>query len=396
MRPDRRVFASTAVGLLVCAACATESVQDPDADGIPIIRPTVTAAPLPLREVLRMGDVDGEEHVFFRITGLALDREGSLYVLETDGVRVFDSSGTLLRRFGRQGQGPGEFGLAQTIQVVRDTVVIGDTGNRLHFFTTDGTHIRTLVYRELLGEGWRSWLTVGTTDGWLLEARKVDVGGWLPGQAMPTTLPKDPYTVFVELHWLDAEGDLRPAGFHWEVAETVRWLLEDGGLSWSPAPYAHSPRWAVDGLGRVSIAASGDYVLDVYAPDGARLRRLEMEVPRIPIDDELRARWLESACRGQSPCVGEQAMSLPGPDFLPVVADIWGFVAGHIAVRRADTAPDPTDPRAGGDWDVFDPEGAFLGTLPGSVRPRWFDGQTLLTIERGAFEEEQVVRYRVR
>lgn len=213
---------------------------------------------------------------------------------------------------------------------------------------------------------------------------------------MPTALPTDPYSVFVELHWVDASGDLRPAGFHWETAETVRWSFEDGGLSWVQAPYAHTPRWAVDGLGRVHVAASGDYILDVYAADGSPLRRVEIDVPRIAIDDDLRERWLESQCGDRSPCASEQAMSLAGPEHLPVVEEIWGFGAGHIAVRRADTKPDPADWRAGGDWDVFDPVGTFLGTLPAAVRPRWFDGQTLLTIERGALDEEQVVMYRVR
>jgi hypothetical protein len=396
MRSDSPVLLTALAGTFLCVACTTDSSPDSETGGVPVIRPTVTPDPLPLREVLRMGDVEGEEHVFFRTTGLALDASGTLYVLEADGVRVFDSAGTLLRRFGRQGQGPGEFRLAYALQVVRDTVVVADTQNRLHFFLTDGTHVRTRVYRELLGEGWRSSSTIGTPDGWLLEARKVDIGGWQPGQPMPTALPTDPFTVFVELHWLDATGDLRPAGFHWEAAETVRWLLEDGSLAWERAPYAHTPRWAVDGLGRAYVAASGDYVLDVYAADGSPLRRMEMDVPRIAIDDDLRERWLESRCRGRSPCLSEQAMSLPGPEYLPAVEDVLGFSAGHVAVRRADTKPDPADGRAGGAWDLFDPEGAFLGTLPATLRPRWFDGQTLLTIERGALDEEQVVMYRVR
>jgi len=386
---------SAVVGLCLCAACASESAQV-ETGGVPVIRPTVTSDPLPRREILRLGDVEGEDHVFFRTTGLALDLTGAMYVLETDGVRVFGPDGTLLRRFGREGQGPGEFRLAQTIQVVRDTVVVGDMENRLHFFLTDGTHVRTRVYQELLSEGWRTWFTLGTPDGWLLVASLYDFGGWRPGLPFPTQVPTRMPTSTVELHWLDANADLSLAGFRWEAQEQGRWLAEEGGVGFLQAPFTHSPRWAVDGLGRAYVAATGDYILDVYAADGSALRRMEVEVPRILIDDALRDRWLESTCRGQSPCTNEEAMSLPGPEFLPVVADIWGFGAGHIAVRRADTKPDPADVRAGGDWDLFDPEGAFLGTLPGSVRPRWFDGQTLLTIERGALDEEQVVMYRVR
>ncbi len=161
-------------------------------------------------------------------------------------------------------------------------------------------------------------------------------------------------------------------------------------------PYNHGVTWAVDGLGRAHLAPTGDYALDVYAPDGSVLRRVEMDVSGIRIDDGLRERWRERACRPGGPCPADQAMALPGPEYLPVVEEIWGFGAGHIAVRRADKKTDPADRFERGPWDLFDPEGAFLGTLAADVRPLWFDGETLLTIERGELNVEQVVMYRVR
>lgn len=51
--------------------------------------------------------------------------------------------------------------------------------------------------------------------------------------------------------------------------------------------------------------------------------------------------------------------------------------------------------RLTGTWDVFDPDGRFVGRLAGQRNPRWFDGEHLVTKEWGPFDQEYVVVYRV-
>lgn len=66
-----------------------------------------------LREVLTLGRVGGEEGAadeFGRIVGLLADEDGRIYVADAMAteIRVFDGSGSLVRRLGREGAGPGE------------------------------------------------------------------------------------------------------------------------------------------------------------------------------------------------------------------------------------------------------------------------------------------------
>ena len=60
---------------------------------------------------------------------IAVDRSGRLYVGAEDHVVVFDADGTLLRRIGRRGEGPGELMTNRAFAVVDDgTFVILDSG----------------------------------------------------------------------------------------------------------------------------------------------------------------------------------------------------------------------------------------------------------------------------
>lgn len=66
---------------------------------------------LVLEEELRIGSVEDPEYGFSTISSAAVDRDGEVYVFEAQDaqIRVYDSSGALVRRIGGPGQGPGEF-----------------------------------------------------------------------------------------------------------------------------------------------------------------------------------------------------------------------------------------------------------------------------------------------
>ena len=60
---------------------------------------------------LTIGELEGDEvYVFGRITGLAGDSAGRVYVADAqaDEIRMYDVEGTFLRRVARRGSGPGE------------------------------------------------------------------------------------------------------------------------------------------------------------------------------------------------------------------------------------------------------------------------------------------------
>lgn len=93
----------------------------------------------------RLGPAEG---MFKRPTGLAIDRErGRLYVVETvrDEVHVLDLDGKPLFKFGRRGDGDGEFNFPTQICVRDDRVYVTDTLNaRLQVFDRDGHFLSSL------------------------------------------------------------------------------------------------------------------------------------------------------------------------------------------------------------------------------------------------------------
>lgn len=376
--------------LLACSGDAPRARPAEPTDSV--LRQAVESGQLlALREDWRIGGVGDGAASFFRVRGVAVDSAGTVYVLDAGNHRVvvFDATGQPLRDFGRQGEGPGEFVDPVSLSLARDTVVVADENNRLHLFEAGGRHIRTRVYRDLAmqGDGWHTGAVTGVSGGWLVTAT-----AYFRNAANASRQRLPPLTR-LELHWLDETGDLTPSGFHWEHQPEGVWH----GMFWIQAPYPYRPAWAVDGLGRVHVADSGSYTIAVYGSDGRYLRRVHNDVPRLPLDAEAIGEWRAAyECRVVGECAPggvELALSLPRSEFKPVVWSMAGFPQGHIAVRRADLDPNPFDTRIEGPWDMFDPEGRFLGSLPGSFTPRWFDGHVLITTERGAMDEEYLVRY---
>jgi hypothetical protein len=92
---------------------------------------------------------------------MAVDSQDNLYVVEnhnyggnqTRHVKVFDSNGAFVRKFGTFGSGPGQFTEPSTIAIdSADNVYVGDRNQTLiHKFTATGSHLSTINVSPLNG-----------------------------------------------------------------------------------------------------------------------------------------------------------------------------------------------------------------------------------------------------
>lgn len=84
------------------------------------------------------------EEVFGRVTDLAADDEGNVYVLDNRGdkVLVFTSSGEHLYTFGQRGRGPGQLNRPTGVDVRGDTVTVLNPSGQSSSFTLVGGAIR--------------------------------------------------------------------------------------------------------------------------------------------------------------------------------------------------------------------------------------------------------------
>jgi hypothetical protein len=129
------------------------------------------AASVPLTVTLRIGGSDADApDAFADIRGLAVDSAGRIYVLEAESheVRVFDTAGTFVRRWGRKGHGPAEFGenypAGLRIDAAQHLWVVDQGNGRFTSFSLDGNYLST-VTRLFPGSFVSTWEGAVHADG---------------------------------------------------------------------------------------------------------------------------------------------------------------------------------------------------------------------------------------
>lgn len=108
-------------------------------------------------EVARIGSLDDPSTSFHRVSDIARDEAGRIYVADAGNsvVRVYDRSGEYIRDIGRPGPGPGEFEHLDRVIVLDDTVYATHArGFRAVFFDTSGAMLAAITAAaEPIGSG---------------------------------------------------------------------------------------------------------------------------------------------------------------------------------------------------------------------------------------------------
>jgi hypothetical protein len=139
--------------LLLCGACSAASL--PAAAQVPRIGPSDLRLEVELSESGR-----GGSHVFDKIVGVALAENGRVVVADlfNNSIRVFESSGRLVREFGRRGGGPGEFDRMLAFGRAGQGVFVFDVGlRRVTKFALDGAILSEATVPTRDGERWESF-----------------------------------------------------------------------------------------------------------------------------------------------------------------------------------------------------------------------------------------------
>lgn len=128
-------------------------------------------------EVYRVGDGIREWQLLSRVTSLSFDDRGNLHIADLAGdelsVLVVDQRGELVVRFGRKGEGPGEFRRASHAFALPDgrTLVADDMHMAYQVFDLEGNLDRWIRYPGVAAADDRPPMYVRSTDPRL---RKVD------------------------------------------------------------------------------------------------------------------------------------------------------------------------------------------------------------------------------
>lgn len=387
-----RVGAVMRRGLLMLAAagtlggCAGDADERLAGDGPPTRVGTVD---------LIIGETDGaDELVFSRISGLATDRRGRIYVadLESHEVRVFTPDGRLAYRIGRRGQGPGELQEPCCLALRNDdsTLWVRDNGNsRYESFTLGDT---SATYRSMIRLAHRDrnrWapVTFDADDG------LIDIGNGLPDSTNRTDL--------VRFH-LDTAGrilredKIPPPPDDSVPRHAVRRKVPDGFVTFFLYPlfgpaelHAHAPN------GERARAISSRYSIAWYGVDARLLRTLEQPHEGPPLSAAERARAERSIQDAM------KRLSVPRGDIPFGVADrkqplrnLYFDQEGRLWVELS--VADGASPTA----HVYSPDGRLLYTAQWPARTDLSHGaargDVVYGVQRDSLDTERVVRLRFR
>lgn len=324
-----------AAALLSGCERVSSHVDVPTCASNPNSNPAVAASDTATYALVRkIGAAEDDTTVTFGwIADIDTDSKGSVYVVDglSKTISVFDRSGVLIRRFGREGAGPGEFRAIVALRVIRgDTVKIFDSSLwRVTTFDSMGHVISTASPRRLpdLGQIPEAQFSA---DGTLFY---LDYGEF--DQGVILTLDNDPAGVVRAPTTIES----------WD-GKTWRKLLSVPGVEvfavkgeglWD-VPFARRPLWAVGTAGELWYGDSGKYAFTLYSATGRPTCRVQRDYAPRAVTSRERRRYYEARdiSRRDARVVAQirrERRSIPMPAYKPVVDRMLVTDRGDLFVR---------------------------------------------------------------
>ncbi len=312
-----------------------------------------------LRETCRIGGAAAEgPEQFSAIVGLTTDASGRLYVLDrrAQEVRVFTRAGAHVRTIGRPGEGPGEFSGANGVTPgPQASIWVIDPGNSRYTALDTAGIVLSEYTRPIASYGYISEARF-TAEGDLAErgSRRGPPGA----DGRPQFIP-----VVVRMR-IDSTLSVRDSlDLPFQGGESFHVTRTEGGRivgeSFMSIPFNTTLATVLDPRGYLWSGDNDEYRIWQQTFDGDSIRAIERAIERLPVSGEER----QNAIAG----ITERAGTTSGIDFgrIPDVKPYYKrFLVddlGYLWVWRT-TASDSAS------FDIFDPEGRFLGSLDTNAR----------------------------
>lgn len=334
-----------------------------------------------------------EEYQLYRVFDALRLHDGRIVVGNSGAadLRFFGLEGEHLRTVGGQGSGPGEFADFTTIRLCRRSggriLATDGRNNRLHVFTDRGDLVRTTRYGQP-PEGTNIWLWGCFADGTLMMGGSMGPLAGAPGEVIDSELQYFRY---------GPDGTFRNRLFGFtsrpRLVNRVGQITHYPYIPLTPArAVATGARAAYLGLGEARRIRRYDTV-------GALESIIEWRGPERRTTGDLWDRYVETSLEGMSSEDDRRryrrlySRDLPIPDRLPAYGDEMQVDAGgNLWVERYRL---PWESERW--WDVFDPEGRWLGAVrtPDRVRVLEIGRDYLLGRHLDELRVERVRLYRL-
>ncbi len=337
-----------------------------------------------LVETLRIEGSEGDSTIINDPMSLALDGEGRVFVGDQSPavIKVFDQQGRLVRTFGREGGGPGEFRVA-FLTVHGPNVVVHDPQQlRTSVFDTSGSFVR-------------SWTSLCCYWQPIVVDREGLV--YIPG--MP---PSDSVGMYIRYR---LDGTARDTLLYPRGPEQKSWTFTRGSgknqsrMSTS-IPLAPGMERVINPAGGFLSGWSERYELVTSSNGRDTSRVFGRTWAPTPISETRRQSIADSAIQSVGKFWGEEAAraEIHASD-VPVAAPAFTGL-GVDGAGNSWVLVDPRDDKNHTWFDVFDSTGVYLGQVtgaPGLVAWRMvWSGDRMLAYIVGAEGEPAVVEFEIR
>ncbi len=359
---DRRwLVAGMLVGCGV-AACDTAPELPPEAritydtiNGVENVisgaRGTWTAAErweVDARSAVTIGELDGpEEYTFGEVAGVAVAGDGRIYVGDAQAleVRVYSPDGEFLFRFGRKGEGPGEFGNISGLRLAPEGIAVVDGQQaRVTVFTLDGDLVRTFRLE-------RPYLIFAHDAPMAFDAAGHFVDETvLQVQEGPDSLALVRYDTAGEALDTTVVGP--------QNMDFILVTRDEVPIMGLARPFAPRPSLALGPDGSSYFSTGDEYRVVERSPSGAVVRVIRRGMSPRPVTaaerDSVQAGLLDRAHEAG----GQLSSDTQIPETKPVIADLQVDAGGNLWIQSTPDASWETL-----EWWVHDPEGRYLGPV---------------------------------
>lgn len=298
--------------------------------------------------VVTIGALDGpEEDTFGEVAGVVVAGDGRIYVGDAQAleVRVYSPEGEFLFRFGRNGEGPGEFGNISGLRLAPDGIAVVDGQQaRVTVFTLDGDVVRTFRLE-------RPYLIFAHDAPMAFDAE----GRYLDETVLQ--MQDGPDSLAVVRYRPDGGVlDTTVAG-----AQDMDFILvtrDETPIMGLARPFAPRPSLAFGPDGSSYFTSGGEYRVVERSPSGDVVRVIRRGMEPRPVTgaerDSVQAKLLERA----QDVGGRLPSDIAIPETKPIIADLQVDALGNLWIQ---TTPDASWDTL--EWWVHDPDGRYLGAV---------------------------------
>ena len=358
-----------------------------------------------LEEELRIGTIEGQlEYQFGQIGLIAVDSRDRIFVLDIQvrDIRVFSPDGTYEQTIGGPGDGPGELGaeVGTLYMGPGDTLLVPDLGNqRINRYAPNGESLGSFPLRLEHG---LPMSIVATRTGVVAE------------QVRPLALPdmpaRDNMDVIVTLA---TDGSVIDTLIRFPPGASL--VLNDARGA-QRTVFAAEPVWTLSDEMELFFGITNEYRISVFGPNGSLRRVVTKPAEPAPVTErDIDMMWevIEEEVRASFPpeafvqFMQQTRQSISFAEFFPAFVSMSVGPNGSLWVQHLRPPAEVTEEEletydmtqdiGSRDWDVFDPDGRYLGivTMPPRFTPRIIRDGKIYGIWRDDLDVQYVIRLRI-